>query len=220
MKKYAKLQKNIDGKEKYSITPMIPGGYITPDQLIKIGEVAKKYKASVRLTSAQKITIGNLMKEDIDNIWKDLNMEPAIKDICSVINIDICSANFCRRSKYPIIGLGMKITKKYHGMELPAKVKIAVAGCKNSCTNAYSKDIGVLPDIDGKLFIVIGGKSGLKQRKYDLLADNLNERDVMLIIGELLNYYKINALERERLSSFIDRLSIEKIKEDILIKLK
>lgn len=220
MKKYAKLQKNIDGKEKYSITPMIPGGYITPDQLIKIGEVAKKYKASVRLTSAQKITIGNLMKEDIDNIWKDLNMEPAIKDICSVINIDICSANFCRRSKYPIIGLGMKITKKYHGMELPAKVKIAVAGCKNSCTNAYSKDIGVLPDIDGKLFIVIGGKSGLKQRKYDLLADNLNERDVMLIIGELLNYYKINALEGERLSSFIDRLSIEKIKEDILIKLK
>lgn len=220
MKKYAKLQKNIDGKEKYSITPMIPGGYITPDQLIKIGEVAKKYKASVRLTSAQKITIGNLMKEDIDNIWKDLNMEPAIKDICSVINIDICSANFCRRSKYPIIGLGMKITKKYHGMELPAKVKIAVAGCKNSCTNAYSKDIGVLPDIDGKLFIVIGGKSGLKQRKYDLLADNLNERDVMLIIGKLLNYYKINALERERLSSFIDRLSIEKIKEDILIKLK
>lgn len=147
-------------------------------------------------------------------------MEPAIKDICSVINIDICSANFCRRSKYPIIGLGMKITKKYHGMELPAKVKIAVAGCKNSCTNAYSKDIGVLPDIDGKLFIVIGGKSGLKQRKYDLLADNLNERDVMLIIGKLLNYYKINALEGERLSSFIDRLSIEKIKEDILIKLK
>lgn len=220
MKKYAKLQKNIDGKEKYSITPMIPGGYVTPDQLIKIGEVAKKYKASVRLTSAQKITIGNLMKEDIDNIWKDLNMEPAIKDICSVINIDICSANFCRRSKYPIIGLGMKITKKYHGMELPAKVKIAVAGCKNSCTNAYSKDIGVLPDIDGKLFIVIGGKSGLKQRKYDLLADNLNERDVMLIIGKLLNYYKINALEGERLSSFIDRLSIEKIKEDILIKLK
>lgn len=220
MKRYAKLQKNIDGKEKYSITPMIPGGYVTPDQLIKIGEVAKKYKASVRLTSAQKITIGNLMKEEIDNIWKDLNMEPAIKDICSVINIDICSANFCRRSKYPIIGLGMKITKKYHGMELPAKVKIAVAGCKNSCTNAYSKDIGVLPDIDGKLFIVIGGKSGLKQRKYDLLADNLNERDVMLIIGKLLNYYKINSLEGERLSSFIDRLSIEKIKEDILIKLK
>ena len=220
MQKYAKLQKNIDGKEKYSITPMIPGGYLTPGQLIKIGEIAKKYKASVRLTSAQKISIGNLKKEDLDNIWRDLNMKPAVKDICSVINIDICSANFCIRSKYPIIGLGMKLTKKYHGMELPAKVKIAVAGCKNSCVNAYSKDIGVLPDIDGKLFIVIGGKCGLKQRKYDLLADNLNERDVMLIIGELLNYYKVNALEKERLSSFIDRLSIDKIKEDILIKLK
>ena len=41
MAKYAKIQKNIDGKERYSITPQIPGGYITPENLIKIGEVAK-----------------------------------------------------------------------------------------------------------------------------------------------------------------------------------
>ena len=90
MAKYAKIQKNIDGKEKYSITPQIPGGYITPENLIKIGEVAKKYNASLKLTSAQKICIGNLKEEDIDNIWKELDMEPAIKNICSVINIEVC----------------------------------------------------------------------------------------------------------------------------------
>ena len=65
MAKYAKIQKNIDGKEKYSITPQIPGGYITPENLIKIGEVAKKYNASLKLTSAQKICIGNLKEEDM-----------------------------------------------------------------------------------------------------------------------------------------------------------
>ncbi len=213
MSKYAKLQKNIDGKDKYVITPQIPGGYITPEKLIKIGEVAKKYNASLRVTSAQKIAIGNLKEEDIDNIWEELDMEPAIKNICSVINVEVCSANFCRRSKYPIIGLGMKITKKFHGMELPGKVKIAVAGCKNACINAYSKDIGVLSNADGKLFIVVGGKGGLNPRKYNILAENLNENQVMYIINKVLKFYKENAIEGERFTSFIDRVSIE-----ILIK--
>ena len=213
MSKYAKLQKNIDGKDKYVITPQIPGGYITPEKLIKIGEVAKKYNASLRVTSAQKIAIGNLKEEDIDNIWEELDMEPAIKNICSVINVEVCSANFCRRSKYLIIGLGMKITKKFHGMELPGKVKIAVAGCKNACINAYSKDIGVLSNADGKLFIAVGGKGGLNPRKYNILAENLNENQVMYIINKVLKFYKENAIEGERFTSFIDRVSIE-----ILIK--
>lgn len=107
----------------------------------------------------------------------------------------------------------MKITKKFHGMELPGKVKIAVAGCKNACINAYSKDIGVLSNADGKLFIVVGGKGGLNPRKYNILAENLNENQVMYIINKVLKFYKENAIEGERFTSFIDRVSIE-----ILIK--
>lgn len=217
MEKYAKIQKNINGKELYSITPQIPGGYITPENLIKIGSVAQKYNASLKVTSAQKISIGNLKKEDIDSIWKELDMEPAIKNICSVINVEVCSANFCKRSKYPIIGIGMKLTRTFQGIDLPGKVKIAVAGCKNACINAYTKDIGVLSDVDGNLFIVVGGKGGLKPRKHDLLAENLSEKDVMNIIDNLLCYYKENGMEKERLSSFIDRVGIEKIKKEVII---
>lgn len=215
MANYAKLQKNIDGKDKYVITPMIPGGYLTPNKLINIGEVAKKYNASLRLTSAQKIAIGNLKEEDIDSIWKELDMEPAIKNICSVINVELCSANFCTRSKYPIIGLGMKITKKFSQMELPGKLKIAVAGCKNACISAYSKDVGVLSDIEGRLFIVLGGKGGAKPRKHELLAENLNEDEVMFIINKLLLFYRDNSIE-ERFSDFLDRISITKIKKHVL----
>ncbi|RDY25734.1 NAD(P)/FAD-dependent oxidoreductase [Romboutsia weinsteinii] len=216
MTKYAKLQKNIDAKEKYVITPHIPGGFLTPDTLIKIGEVAKKYNASLKLTSAQRISIGNLKEDDIDSIWKELNMQPAIKNICSVINIEMCSANFCRRSKYPIIGLGIKITNKFQGMELPGKLKIAVAGCKNACINAYTKDIGVLSNTEGELFIVIGGKGGLRPRPHDLLVENINEKEVITYINRLLNYYKDNALEGERFVNFIDRITINKIRKHIL----
>ena len=66
MSHYGNLQKIKNGKRTYGITPHIPGGFILPETLIKIGEVAKKYNASLKVTSAQKICIGNLKEEDID----------------------------------------------------------------------------------------------------------------------------------------------------------
>ena len=47
----------------------------------------------------------------------------------------------------------------------------------------------------GKLFIVVGGKGGLDPRKYNILAENLNENQVMYIINKVLKFYKENAIE-------------------------
>lgn len=41
MSHYGNLQKIKNGKRTYGITPHIPGGFILPETLIKIGEVAK-----------------------------------------------------------------------------------------------------------------------------------------------------------------------------------
>lgn len=87
---------------------------------------------------------------------------------------------------------------------------------QNACINAYTKDIGVLSGLDGKLFIVVGGKGGLNPRKYDLLAEGLCEVEVIKIIDNLLSYYKENGLEKERLSSFIDRVGIQEIKQSVI----
>ena len=111
----------------------------------------------------------------------------------------------------------MKLTKKFHGKELPGKVKIAVAGCKKRLYKMHiQKILVVLSSLDGKLFIVVGGKGGLNPRKYDLLAEGLCEAEVIKVIDNLLSYYKENGLEKERLSSFIDRVGIQKIKENVL----
>ncbi|MGL5702580.1 hypothetical protein, partial [Cetobacterium sp.] len=113
------LQKIKDGKRTYGITPHIPGGFITPDKLIKIAEVAKKYKGVLKITSGQRVLITNLKEEDLGPIWDELGMEPAVRTQNSVKNVEICPANYCKRSKYPTIGIGMKISNNFHGMELP-----------------------------------------------------------------------------------------------------
>ena len=51
MSHYGNLQKIKNGKRTYGITPHIPGGFILPETLIKIGEVAKKYNGVLKITS-------------------------------------------------------------------------------------------------------------------------------------------------------------------------
>ena len=44
---YGNLQKVRDGKRTFGITPHIPGGFITVEQLEKITKVAKKYNGVI-----------------------------------------------------------------------------------------------------------------------------------------------------------------------------
>ncbi|WP_331470564.1 hypothetical protein [Paraclostridium sordellii] len=216
MSNYGNLQKIKDGKRTYAITPHIPGGFVLPDTLIKIADVAKKYNGVLKLTSGQRILITNLKQEDLEDIWKDLDMEPAVKNQNSVKNVEICPANFCKRSKYPTIGIGMKISKDFHGMILPNRTKIGVAGCRNACTSVYSKDVGVLVDIDGKFFITVGGSAGFYPRTADIVTKNLTEEEAYNLVKVILEYYNEYGQMGEKLGDFVDRVTIEKFRKDVL----
>lgn len=210
------LQKIRNGKRTFAITPHIPGGFIRPDDLIKIGEVAKKYNGILKLTSGQRILITNLNQEDLPSIWEELGMEPAVRVQNSLKNVEICPANFCKRSKYPTIGIGMKISRKFHGMELPCRTKIGVAGCRNACTSVYSKDIGVLVDLDKTFFITAGGSAGYYPRSADIVTKELSEDEAFNLVKTILSYYKDNAQPGEKLGDFIDRITIETFREEVL----
>lgn len=218
MSGYGNLQKIRDGKRTFAITPHIPGGFVLPETLIKIAEVAKKYRGVLKLTSGQRILITNLKQEDLESIWEELGMEPAVRVQNSVKNVEICPANYCKRSKYPTIGLGMKLSKNFHGMELPCRTKIGVAGCKNACTSVYSKDVGVITDLDGKMFVTVGGSAGYNPRSSDIVTKGLNEKEVFNLIKVIFDYYNEEAYAGEKLGKFIDRVSIEKFREDVLEK--
>ena len=216
MSGYGNLQKIRNGKRTFAITPHIPGGFILPDDLIKIGEVTKKYKGVLKITSGQRILITNLKEEDLPAIWEELGMEPAVKVQNSLKNVEICPANYCKRSKYPTIGIGMKLSKRFHGMELPCRTKIGVAGCKNACTSVYSKDIGVMVDLDKTFYITAGGSAGYYPRSADLVTKGLSENEAFNLVQSILYYYRDTAEAGEKLGDFIDRIGIDTFREDVL----
>lgn len=214
MSNYGNLQKVIDGKRKFGITPHIPGGFITPENLEKIAIVAKRYNGVIKITSGQRILITNLEESDLPLIWEELGMMPAVKTQNSVKNIEMCPAGFCKRAKHNTIGIGMRLSKRYHWTEMPCRTKIGVAGCRNACGSVYSKDVGIIADKTG-FMVTVGGSGGYNPRMSDIIAIDLTEKAAENLVDIIFEYYKENAEAGEKLGFFIDRIGIEKFKSDV-----
>ena len=210
--KYAVLQKPRDGKRTYGITPRIPGGFISADELIHLAQVAKKYNGTIKLTSGQRIAILGLQPEDVDKAWEDLGMEPGVLSHYSVKNVEICPAAFCKRQRQNSLPLGMKLEKRYYGAPAPNRCKIGVAGCRNGCTSVNAKDIGVLADEEGYI-VVAGGSAGFHPRLPDTIGEKLTETEAYNLVEAVYDYYCENADQGEKLGFFIDRVTIDAFKK-------
>ncbi|WP_238948987.1 NAD(P)/FAD-dependent oxidoreductase [Clostridium sp. YIM B02569] len=212
---FGNLQKISNGKRTFGITPHIPGGFITIETMQKIVDVAKKYNGILKITSGQRILITNFKQEDLENVWNELGMEPAVKTQNSVKNVEMCPAGYCKRSKYNTIGTGMKLSRKYQWMEMPCRTKIGVAGCRNACGSVYSKDIGVIADKTG-FIVAAGGSGGYNPRMADIIAKDITESQALSLVDNIFEYYIENAEAGEKLGFFIDRIGIEKFNQDVL----
>ncbi|MDR3563698.1 MAG: DUF1858 domain-containing protein [Negativicutes bacterium] len=213
--KGANLQKIRDGKKTYAITPHLPGGFIKPETMENFAQVAKKYHGTLKLTSAQRIMITGLEAEDIDNIWNDLGMQPAMGFANCVRSVKICPGTaFCKRGKQDSIKLGLELDKRYIKKEMPSRMKLGVSGCPNSCSEAIIKDIGIIGTDDG-WDVYVGGSAGSHPRLGDHLITGLGYDDTLKIVDIIVKYYQKNA-DIERVGQFIDRIGFAKFKSDIL----
>lgn len=211
---FAVLQKVRDGKRSFAITPRIPGGFITPADLIKLAEVAQHYNGQLKITSGQRIAILGIKGDDVDAAWLELGMDPGVKSPYSVKNVEVCPASFCKRARQNSMKLGLKLEKKYYGHDAPNRLKIAVVGCLNACMSANGKDIVVLATEEG--FIVrAGGSAGYHPRLPDAIAEGLTEDEAEKTVDAVFGYYKETANFGEKLGLFIDRIGIEAFREGI-----
>lgn len=213
LEKGAILQRD---KETYSIAPHLTAGIVTPEVLRTIADVAEKYNAAaVKVTGAQRIALVGLKEEDLDSVWKDLDMDPGAAIGLCVRSIKICpGTTFCKRGLQDSVAVGSKLDSLYHGKELPNKLKIGVSGCPNSCADSAFKDIGLIGGGKGWM-LYVGGKGGAKPRIADRIALSVSEEKIYDLIEKVIQVYSENAGTRERLGDYIDRLGLEAFKEQI-----
>lgn len=204
-------------KETYAIAPHIPCGVVTPAMLRKIADVAEKYNAqALKITSATRIAIVGLKEEDIDDIWKELDLVPGAAVGLCVRSVRVCpGTTFCKMGQQDALGLGMKLDKQYHGMDLPGKFKMAVSGCHINCAESWVRDIGLFGKPRGWT-LVIGGNVGVSPRIAQELASELTDEQAVEKINQVIDYYRENAKKGERLGKMIDRIGFDTIKDALV----
>lgn len=197
-------------KKTYAIAPHVPAGLITSDQLRKLADVADKYNVqAIKITAAQRIALVGLEENDIDSAWQDLGMKPGAAIGLCVRSIKTCpGTSFCKRGFKDSVSIGLKLDDRYHGMNLPNKLKIGVSGCPNSCADNHTRDIGLMGTPKGWA-VFVGGKGGTIPRLGDRLVMGIPDEKVLDLVDDIVNLYSDNANNKERLGAYIDRVGFE-----------
>jgi NAD(P)H-nitrite reductase large subunit len=204
-------------KQSFAIAPHIPGGIITDFNLLhKLADMAEKYQVqAVKITSAQRIALVGLKKEDLDQIWTDLGMAPGAAIGLCVRSIKICpGTDYCRIGMQDAVGVGLKLDEKYHGMELPFKFKMGVSGCPNNCSESSIKDIGLTGMQKGWRVLAGGFVSGLKPRLADVIATGLNDEEALALVDKIVDWYR-NQGKAKRLGRVIDDIGLDRFMEEL-----
>jgi nitrite reductase (NADH) large subunit len=209
-----RVHANIQNNGAFSVIPQIPGGVTSPAQLRRIADVAEKYHVPmVKITGGQRIDLLGVTKEDLPNVWKDLDMPSGHAYGKSYRTCKSCvGTDFCRFGLGDSTALSRKIEQRFQGIESPAKMKLATAGCPRNCSEALIKDVGAVAIEGDKWEIYVGGAGGSHVRKGDLLCVVTSHDDVLRYMGRFMQYYRENARYLERTYTFVERVGIEKLR--------
>lgn len=201
----ANMQKN----GTYSVVPRIPGGEITPEGLIAIGEVAKKYDLYTKITGGQRIDLFGAQLHELPDIWGELiaaGFETGHAYGKSLRTVKSCvGSTWCRYGVQDSVGMALRLEDRYKGLRAPHKIKFAVSGCTRECAEAQSKDIGVIATDKGwNLYIC--GNGGMRPRHAELFATDLDDEALIRTIDRVLMFYVRTADKLQRTSVWRESL--------------
>jgi len=201
----ANMQKN----GTYSVVPRIPGGEITPEGLIAIGQVAKKYDLYTKITGGQRIDLFGAQLHELPDIWGELiaaGFETGHAYGKSLRTVKSCvGSTWCRYGVQDSVGMALRLEDRYKGLRAPHKIKFAVSGCTRECAEAQSKDIGVIATDKGWNLYVCGN-GGMRPRHAELFATDLDDEALIRTIDRVLMFYVRTADKLQRTSVWRESL--------------
>lgn len=218
---------NMQRGGSYSVVPRVPGGELTPDQLIALGETAKKYGLYSKITGGQRVDLFGAAKYELPDIWEDLGKAgfesghaygKALRTVKSCVG-----STWCRYGVQDSVSFAVRVENRYKGIRAPHKMKSGVSGCVRECAEAQAKDFGMIATENG-YNLYVGGNGGANPVHAELLAADIDEDTVLKYLDRYLMYYILTADRLERTAPWQQKLPsgkngggpIEHLKEVII----
>ena len=200
---------NIQKGGTYSVVPRIAGGEITPDKLIVIGQVAKKYNLYTKITGGQRIDLFGAHLSDLPDIWEELieaGFESGHAYGKSLRTVKSCvGSTWCRFGLHDSVSFAIEVENRYKGLRAPHKLKGGVSGCIRECAEAQSKDFGIIATEKGWNLYVCGN-GGSKPQHAQLLASDIDKETCLKYLDRFLMFYLKTADPLTRTATWLNKM--------------
>ena len=201
----ANLQKN----GSYSVVPRMPGGEVTPEQLIVIGEIARDFGLYTKITGGQRIDLFGARVDQLPEIWRrlvDAGMESGQAYGKSLRTVKSCvGSTWCRYGVGDSVGMAVFLENRYRGLRSPHKIKFGVSGCARECAEARGKDVGVIATEHG-WNLYVAGNGGQSPKHAQLLASGVDDDTLVAYIDRYLMFYIRTADRLQRTAPWLESL--------------
>jgi len=229
---------NIQRSGQYSVIPRVPGGEITPDELILLGAVAKKFNLWCKVTGAQRIGLFGANVWQLPSIWEDICYgRTSFKSEDGKVAVQIESegmesghaygkalravkscvgTSWCRFGQQDSVSMAVRVEERYKGFRAPHKFKMGVSGCMRECAEAQGKDMGLVATVKG-YNLYVGGNHGTSPKHALLFAQDLDDDTALKYMDRILMYYTFSSDPLTRTSKWVEAIGgIEYLKEVVI----
>jgi precorrin-3B C17-methyltransferase len=198
----------------FAVTPgfEVGGSIFKPEQLAILGTVLGS-KARIELTNFQQLYVELEEESNIDEIKEKLiGAGLQIYPVGAYVkSLKTCS--FCQGAEEEGLPTAIALNEAVAGKEVPTPMRIAYTGCINACGEPLLQDIGI---VKNKLVfdVYVGGEpKTLKAKVGELLIEGVPENKLNDVVLQLINLYKENGKKRERFGKFVERMTLDKVRE-------
>jgi nitrite reductase (NADH) large subunit len=200
---------NIQKNGTYSVVPRVPGGEITPDQLIALGRVAKRYALYTKITGGQRVDLFGARVEQLPDIWEELiaaGFESGHAYGKALRTVKSCvGSTWCRFGVQDSTAFAIRIEQRYKGVRAPHKIKGGVSGCVRECAEAQGKDFGLIATEKG-WNVYVCGNGGVTPRHAELLVSDVDEDTAVRYLDRFIMFYIRTAERLTRTSVWLDKM--------------
>lgn len=208
---------NKTNKKTFSVVPGLDMGLFAPEDLETILKVINKYDVpATKVTSAQRLALLGMEDDQMIKLQKELKSHIREVPKNGVTYVQSCPGpKWCKYGIRDSLSLGKKLEEISMDKPFKTKVKVGVAGCRMCCTEPYVRDLGILASKKGWT-LVFGGNGGNNARIADIIAEGLNDEEVLALAKKCLTVFQEEANPRSRSARFMERIGIEAFKKRVL----
>ncbi len=208
---------NIQKDGTYSVVPRMWAGETNAAELRRIADVVDKYRIpTVKVTGGQRLDLLGVRKEDLRDVWRDLDMPSGHAYAKALRTVKTCvGSEWCRFGTQDSTQMGKDLERALWRMYAPHKVKLAVSGCPRNCAESGIKDVGVI-GVESGWEIYVAGNGGIKTEVAQFLVKVKTDTEVLEYAGAFLQLYREEGWYLERTVHFVKRVGLEYVKTRVL----